>query len=162
MYVYIFSVSNSGYYDAHNTNSSSFTGLQAVLSMTMRTCNVRRFAVSNINMAFDQTTYMSSENLGFCEGNCTSEHAVDGDRGTSMLRCSLTGPEEKAWWAVKLLLSDAKIAKVVVTNGGAYGRKELHLAICLSRMRHRDDCNTSTNSISKIGYDQLNNVFMFM
>ena len=126
--VYLFSVSNSGYYDARNTNSSSFTGPQSVLSMTMRTCNVRRFAVSNINMAFNQTTYMSPENLGFCEGNCTSEHAVDGDRGTSMLRCSLTGPEEKAWWAVKLL-SDAKIAKVVVTNGGAYGRKELHLPV---------------------------------
>ena len=95
-------------------------------------------------MAFNRTTYVSSENSAFHAGRCASRNAVDGDRGTPGARCcSLTDLEDNPWWAVELL-SDAKtIAKVVITNGGAFGR------ILPS---FRDDCrpNTYSDSINKI------------
>ena len=88
--------------------------------MTMKTCNFRRFAVSDINIAFNQTTYMSSEN----GKRISSDRAVDGDLSTTLARCSVTASENKPWWAVKLRRDD-NIAKVVVTNRDTNGRKEL-------------------------------------
>ena len=110
--------------------------------VTMKTCNFRRFAVSDINMAFNQMTFMSSEfRINQCQAGCPSRRAVDGDRSTSTTRCSITTLEDDPWWAVELLRDD-NIAKVVITNGG---RNEPHLAGFMSYrcMRHRDDCNTS-------------------
>ena len=111
---------------------------------------VRQFAVSDINIAFGQITYMSSE-YGFdaCRAGCPSKRAVDGDRSTSIDKCCLTRQEDNPWWAVKLLRDD-NIAKVVITNrGGVFGRKESHLADFMSLYGHRDDCNTSIDSIRK-------------
>ena len=115
----------------------------------MRTCNIHRFAVSDINMAFNQTTFMSSLRIEyFCPPGCTSELAVDGDRNTTIARCSVTERENNPWWAVELPRDD-NIAKVVVTNRDFYDRKEAHLAVLCRRMRYRDECSTSTDSISK-------------
>ena len=117
--------------------------------VTMRTFNFRRFAVSDINLAFNQTTFMSSEYRSYdCRQGCPSKRAVDGDRSTYITRCCRTKRENSPWWAVKLLRDD-NIAKVVITNRDVAGREESHLANCMSLYGHRDDCNTSIDSIRK-------------
>ena len=71
--------------------------------MIMKTFNFRRFAVSDINMAFNQTTFMSSEyRLDRCLAGCPSRRAVDGDRNTSIYSGSVTERENNPWWAVQL------------------------------------------------------------
>ena len=112
-------------------------------------CNCCRFAVSDINMAFNQATFMSTVLIEyFCPPGCSSELAVDGDHSTTIARCSVTARENNPWWAVELL-NDDNIAKVVVNNRDFYGRKEAHLAVLCRHMRHRAEYNTSTDSISK-------------
>ena len=90
---------------------------------------------------------MSSNNQ--CVGGCPSWNAVDGDRSTSVDRCTTSAREDNPWWAVKLLRDD-NIAKVVITNRATYGRNESHLAGFMSYCyrRNRDDCNTSVDFIN--------------
>ena len=78
-------------------------------------------------MALKQPTFMSSERFhdADCLGGCPSSNSVDGDRSTTVTRCSHTNKEDNPWWAVELLRDDKNIAKVVVTNRNSktYGRK---------------------------------------
>jgi len=78
--------------------------------------------VSDVNLALRQPTYMPSEYVSSgCNPRCASERAVDGERGTSKDKCSLTDKENDPWFAVRLA-HVVSVAKVVVTNRKLYSK----------------------------------------
>ena len=85
--------------------------------------------MSDVNLALRQPTYMPSEyvNSG-CNPRCASERAVDGERGTSRDKCSLTDKENDPWFAVRLAHVDS-VAKVAVTNRHLYGEEFLTIIL---------------------------------
>ena len=106
-------------------NGQMHTGTCSALVMIMRARTVHRFVVSNINLAFNQTTFMySMRRVNPCPSTgCPSSNAIDGDHSTTATRCSITNQVDNHWWAVELLRED-NIANVVITSRDRWGRKE--------------------------------------